>query len=284
MSKKIVIPISIVVILALAAGAFGLVGIANAAQPPVDTSTAAASIVRGGLGQVTAIGQNRFTVKNKTVERTLQVTPQTKFFNWDGSARSFSDLQAGGWVVVRARAARGTIHALQVVLLPQGFDGSLIDQRSSGRVTAVDPAANKFSVKNAKGQEFTYTANTSTVFLGKVNGLGALKVGMGIIVAGIKQSDGSLLAALVAARQPVARGIGMWSAGKVNRVTSDSFSIMSLMGKEMTFQVNDATRFFSQGQKIKSLIDLKDGMIVMVHFQVEAGGSLLARQVVAGAQ
>lgn len=284
MSKKIIIPISIIVILALAAGAFGLVGTANAAQP-VEVAAAAIATPRSGFGQVTAVGQNQFTVKNQTVEKILQVTSQTRFFNWDGTPRQFSDVQVGGWVIVRAsRTANGTINALQVVMLPQGFDGGRIDQRAAGRITAVDTAAGSFTLKNGKGQELTYTVNTSTVFLGKVNDLAALKVGMGIIVGGVKQADNSLLAALVAARQPLARGIGRWSAGKVTQVSSNSFSIMSLMGKEMTFQVMDATRFFSQGQKVKSLVDLKDGMIVMVHYQVEAGGSLLARQVVAGAQ
>ncbi len=52
----------------------------------------------------------------------------------------------------------------------------------------------------------------------------------------------------------------------------------------MTFKVNDATRFFSAGQSVMSLLDLKDSMIVLIHYQRQANGDLLAKQVVAKAQ
>ena len=360
MSKKIFIPIAIVVTLAVAAGAFGMLAYANAAQP--DTSTAAAAAVtKGGFGQVTAVGQDTFTVKNKTTERNLQVNSQTRFTLWNGEKGAFSDLKTNGLVIVRvSKQSDGSLLAMQVVLMPQGFDGTQIDQRAAGLVTTVNAAAGKFSLKTRNSQEVSYTTSSSTIFLGKVNDLSLLKVGMAVSVGGVKQSDGTLLAVVIAARQPLTRHVGKittidlaastfivqtakggsityqvgadttfrgaakglnelktgmavivtsngeangsqaavtvlagdpnglrpgkWSAGTVTSVSSKSFTIQNLLGKAMTIQVNEATRFFSAGQKVKSLDDLSAGMIVLIHYQRQANNDLLAKQVVAKAQ
>ena len=360
MSKKIFIPIAIVVILAVAAGAFGMLTYANAAQP--DTSTAAGSVViKGGFGQVTAVGQDTFTVKNKTIERNLQVNSQTRFTLWNADKGSFSDLQVNGWVIVRvSKQADGSLLAMQVVLMPQGFDGTQINQRAAGLVTKVDAAAGRFSLKTGNSQEVSYTTSSSTVFLGKVNDLSLLKVGMAVSIGGVRQSDGSLLAVVIAARQPLTRHagkiatldlaastfivqtakggsityqvgadttfrgaakslnelktgmavivasngevngsqaaftilsgdpnglrLGKWSAGTVTSVSLNNFTIQNLLGKAMTIQVDEATRFISAGQKVKSLNDLSAGMIVLIQTQRQANNDLLAKQVVAKAQ
>jgi hypothetical protein len=52
----------------------------------------------------------------------------------------------------------------------------------------------------------------------------------------------------------------------------------------MTIQVDEATRFISAGQKVKSLNDLSAGMIVLIQTQRQANNDLLAKQVVAKAQ
>jgi hypothetical protein len=360
MSKKIIIPVALVLILAMLGGTFGLVTYANAAQPAAQ-SDPATPVINGGFGQVTGLSQNQFTVKNKNNEKTITVNDQTKYYAWNGESRFFSDLLLNEWVIVRvSKQADGSLLALQVVLLPQSFDGSALNQRSAGIITAVNPSANGFSLKNRNGQELTFTTNASTVFLGKISNLSDLKAGMAVSEGGIRQSDGSLLAMVIAARQPLARHIGKitavnpaaftftmktakgedityqvdantvfrspqgevkslsdlksgmaaivaskagsngyqlatnvlagdlldlrlgrWNAGTVTSVSPGSFSIQNLLGAAMTFQVNDATRFLSAGNKVKSLSDLTDGAIVLIHYQRQVNGDLLAKQVLA---
>ncbi len=279
MSKKIIIPIAVMVILAITAGAFGMVTYANAAQPAAGAD-AAAAVIKGGFGQVTAVGQNQFTVKNKNVEKTIMVNSQTKFYAWNGEGRAFSDLQVNGWVIVRvSRQADGSVLALQVILLPQGFDGSQLNQRAAGIITAVNAAAGSFSLKNGNSQELTFTTNTSTVFLGNVNSLSKLAVGMAASEGGIKQSDGSLLAAVIAARQPLSRHIG-----KITTVdpAASTFTLQTAKGGNTTYQVDANTTFRSPADEVKSLSDMKTGMAAAVASKAGTNGTQLAVTVLAG--
>ena len=111
-----------------------------------------------------------------------------------------------------------------------------------------------------------------------------MKIGMAAAVASQSGTNGTQLAVTVVAGDLDDLRPGRWTAGTVASAGSGSFSIQNLLGAAMTFQVNDATRFLSAGQSVKSLLDLKDGMIVLIHFQRQANGDLLARQVVAKAQ
>ncbi len=114
-------------------------------------------MIKGGFGQVTSIGENQFTVKNKTVERNVVVNAQTRFYAWNGEERAFSDLHVNGWVIVRvSKQSDGSLLTLQTVLLPPGFDGTQINQRAAGLVTTVDAATGSFSLKTGNGQELNY--------------------------------------------------------------------------------------------------------------------------------
>lgn len=276
MSKKILIPISLVIVLAVAAGAIGTLAVAKASQPAAATVPTASGL-KGGWGQVAATGQNQFTVKNKNGEYTLQVNAQTKFHAWNGEQRLFSDMQVNGWVMVSgSKQSDGSLLARQVILLPQGFDGSQADRRAAGSITSVDEAAGSFSLKTLKGQVLKVNTNASTVFMGLVKNLADLRTGLAASVAGIKQSDGSLLALIVAARQPLKK-----NAGKVTAVdaAASTLSIQSLKGVAITYRVDANTRFRSRAGQIKSLSEVKTGMTVLVQFRKQPNGDLLAKQV-----
>ncbi len=155
--------------------------------------------------------------------------------------------------------------------------------RHIGMVTTIDLAASTFTIQNAKGAG-TYQVDANTTFRGAVKSLSDMKTGMVSMVTSKAEADGTQLAVTVLAGELNNFRPGSWTAGTVTNVSSNSVTIQNLLGTTMTFQVNNATRYLSAGQKVNSLIDLKDGMIVLIHYQKQANNDLLAKQVVAKAQ
>ena len=80
-------------------------------------------------------------------------------------------------------------------------------------------------------------------------------------VAGVKQSDGSLLAHVVLVRHPLLK-----LAGEVMSVDleSSSFLLDTRGGEELSTIVDENTRFRSREGEIKGLEDLQPGMVVVV--------------------
>ncbi|MGE5221243.1 MAG: DUF5666 domain-containing protein [Omnitrophica WOR_2 bacterium] len=278
MSKKIFIPIIIVLVLAFAGGS--VVYAAQGMQAPDNLPVKVVDeLSEGGRGiaQVTVVGNNQFTVKTKKGEKTLLVDANTRLFAINGSIAAFSDLKPGEWVIGSYHLnQQGALVARNVILLPQGFDPALINRRIAGRITEVNPGASTFVLHTRKGENLTISVNTTTVFLGKVQNLSKMKPGM-LVTAGAREENGKLVALLLWARVPALR-----YAGKITAIdtAAGSFVLQTRAGKQLTFLVNENTHFRSFGKAVKGLSDLKVGMVAIVIARSQ-GGNLLATGVAA---
>jgi hypothetical protein len=258
MYKKILIPFLLALVAALAIGGVAYAANRNEKSPSpaaqnVPAGADAREGLRRGLGQITAIGEDQFTVQMKSGdEKVIRVDENTRYVKADGSAGSFADLQAGLWVAGRvAPTADGPLARL-VILLPAGFDPSRSSVAARGEVTAV--SASSFTLHTLRGEDLTVAVDGNTTYAGEVHSFSDLQTGMKAAVGAQKLEDGSLLAVMVGVRAELIR-----HAGTVTTVdlAASTFSLETRQGESLTFQVDGSTQFFGQ---VSSLADLQPSM------------------------
>ncbi len=282
MSKKLLIPMIAVLVVALLAGVW-LTGdaLAQGENPQGRLRRA-----RPALGQVTAVGENQFTVQTRNGEsRTFLIDENTRIRSKDAKDLSFSDLQVGRWVGVVAPKDSGEQPiARLVVLLPEDFDPEQM-QGVRGRVTEIDIAAQAFTLEKRQGEAVTLKVDENTRFTGEVTDLAGLEDGMLAGAVTREQENGDLLATLVRAGNPQDRRQNR-QAGEVTSVdeSAGQFTLRTLRNdKETTFAVDENTRFRSKDGKVESLKDLKTGMVALVVARpAEDGKTPVAALVAAG--
>lgn len=273
-----------IISLILALFASLLVGGAALAQAEVSDDVALPRPGRGGrraVGQVLALGESQFTLGTRAgKEQTILVGENTRFIDQSGAPQSFEDLQIEDWVAVVARvSSEGDIVARLVILLPEDYDPSQrLGQHARGHISSVDNAAATFTVHTLRGEEVTFATNANTVFRGEVESLDDLQMDMQVGVAGLVQSDGSLLALALVAGGPDARHAG---AIVSIDIPADRFVLLGLNGEQYTYHVTEATRYFSWRGEIQNLEDLRVGMWAVVT-AAEVDGALEARMVRVG--
>lgn len=281
MSKKILIPMIAVLVVTLLAGVWAI----GDAQAQGDGPLARLRRARPAFGQVTALGDNQFTIQTKAGEtKTFQVDDKTRFRSKDTQDLSFADLQVGRWVAVVAPRDVEQPVARFVALMPEDFDPEQM-QGVRGRVTEIDVAAQAFTLENREGEAVTLKVDENTRFKGEVAELAELQEGMVAGAATSEQENGDLLATLVRAGNPQDRRQNR-QAGEVVSVdeTAGQFTLRTLRkGEETTFATDENTRFRSKDGKVTSLKDLKPGMVAIVAIRPAAEGEMpLAALVAAG--
>ena len=233
---------------------------------------------RRAVAQVNAVGEKSFTVRDRQGnERTLAVDDQTRFRTSDGGEASFADLKPEQWVVILAQhqGQEGWVVRL-VAFLPEGLDPTQpFSIRARGQVTAVDTAAQTFQMHAMRGDDLTFQVGAGTYFLGPVQALDQMQVGMQVAVAGKQAEDGSLEAIVVRAHFPTEKHAGKVTAVDVNAGT---FRLHTLAGQDLGFRVDENTRFIGRQGELKSLADLQEGMLAAVSaVKEEAGASTQPR-------
>lgn len=184
-----------------------------------------------GIGQVTAIQDNAFTMKLRDGrEITINVTNQTKFRKAGGGEASFSDLQVGNWVMVAGHHENDENDARLVVILPDDFDPNAI-HHAIGKVKSVDADAHTLTITTRQGDELTVQITDKTRFHG-IGGESDLKPEMQVRVV-YQQKDAETPSALLVA-VPKPRGTH-GAAGKVTAVGDNSITIKPRRGNEITF-------------------------------------------------
>jgi hypothetical protein len=279
MNKKILIFLSVVLLVLLAGLPLSGAALAHDNRP----GWAIEDTFRK-VGQVTSSGQNSFTIQDRLgAQYTLEVDELTRFRSKDQADLSFSDLKSGAWVIaVGEYHGPSELIAKAVIILPGDVDPNLrIDQRLRGRVSAVDPAGKSLTLTGGDGQETRLAVNDATRYPGEAKSLAEIKTGMLAGVLAVKQADGSLLAAVVKAGSPLEQVIG-----KVVSVDAAGGKItlqpLRKDAAQATFGVDASTRFISRGRQVKALSDLREGMLVAVRFQGQAGQTPLAKVILAG--
>jgi hypothetical protein len=148
-----------------------------------------------------------------------------------------------------------------------------------GQVSAV--SATGFTVKDKDEKLTQVLVNADTRFNGQVKGLSELKVGMAAVALVQPQTGGGLAAMNVTAGNRQERRMGEVtavdaSAGMLTLKTARD-------GESFTFKVDADTRFRSKDDAIKSLADVKVGMMAIILGRSE-NGILIANVVAAGAK
>ena len=283
MTKKLLIPIVSVLIVALLAGVWvSSEAMAQSNNPDGDGRLKRLLAARRGLGQVSSIGEDQFTVDKRNGETlTFLVNEETRFFDKDRTQLEFDDLTIGRWVIVAGPENETGEHVARlVVLLPEDFDPSNL-AGSLGRIIAVDQAAKQFSLETRQGEEKTFDVNEETRYIGGADELSDLQVEMPVLVKALEQTDGSLLAQVVGTRRDMRRHVGEITA--IDE-TAQNLTLKLRQGeREMTFSVDENTRFRGKEGELTSLGDLKVGMVAIVTVQeASADETPVARLVAAG--
>ena len=255
MSKKVFIPI---VLAALAAVVIGLFAV-DAAFAGNGGILNRFKRANGALGQVSEIKSNEFSItKRDGSEMSYHVGEETKFFDRDRNALTFADMVEGGWVLVAAPDKEGEKpEARAVVILPEDFDPENMGVYR-GVIAGVSVSENEVTLKTKDEQEITFAVNEETRFAGEAADLASLEEGMQAGIAAEEQDDGSLLALNLRSSYQRARKVGQITA--VDQAAG-TFTLKGRDGIEVTFAVNEETRFRSKDGKVTGLADLKEGMV-----------------------
>ena len=233
MKKKITLAILITLLAAVS-----LTGIATAqTDSPPDGER------QGTVGQITALGTSSFsmtTVRGEDI--TVQVTDETIYKNRDGSDASFSDLTVGRWVAGRGfHDDEGSPTAKVVVLLPEDFDPTEFQLvKMGGEVDKINNGQNTFTIITKDGESVTLNVDDNTRWGGDLTNLDDLEKGMRVGIGAFEQEDGSLLAKLVANRNPDDQK-GKRTVGQITSIGTSSFTIQPVRGDEVTVQVTEET-------------------------------------------
>lgn len=274
MKKKIWIAIAIASVLLVSVAG---IAYAQAESPPDADGVPTRGFRHAGVVLDVDLVDNAFVIESRLgYNYTISVDENTRWKSRGGLVTGLSDLQPGMTTLAFGRFHRDEgVWVARVVFVGQGEFRS--GPRALGDVTSV--GSDSFTIQARSGDELTFQVNDETKFFGgggTIQSLDDLEVGMIVAVKYEESSDGSLLAKVVAADLPPIL-FGRGAAGDVTAVGSDSFTILNLSGEEMTFAVNDETRFLSRGGVIQSLADLEVGMKVGVRYQIMDGGDLLAK-------
>jgi hypothetical protein len=273
MYKKLYLPVLMALVAALL-----LSGVAHAQEErPLHGG-------RRGIGKITSIGASEFTLETRRVEkRTILVDEGTQYRTADGQVTSFADLQVGQWVAGYVRYNdQGQMVARLVIVLPDDYDPSQrLGRRARGNVTGVDLAGDRFTLHTFSGDDLTFQISEGTIFAGGVESLKDMEAGMQAAVGAIELEDDSLVALFVLVRRPLVRHAG--TVVSVD-VSSDTFTLDTRQGEQLTFQVDKNTRFRSKDGLVEGLEDLQPGMVALVVAKVAEGDALVAAGVIAGTE
>jgi len=174
----------------LALLAFGGVGAAFAQGETPPTAAARPAGARWGGGEIAALGASSFTVHPlRGADKVIAVTDQTHYFDVDGQAITFADLQVGDRVMGAVKIAEdGSLTAVIVIDF-----GVRTEYRGVGVVSGVDAGEQSFVFVNRHGRVWEFYTDSSTVYTSRGGGtptFADVKVGVGMFVHAEKRADG----------------------------------------------------------------------------------------------
>ncbi len=199
MFRKVVI---FSLLLALIAAA--LPGSTGLAAPSLDT------VYGNRYGKVIAVSPTSITIEQfNSAVKLILVDSATKYYWVTGAKRSLSNVKVGAWVFASGTvdASRNLVASVVVLAGKKYLTEAYWDYpKEYGTVISVDPSAGVFFFRSNKGGLVKTIAYGGTRFLNKkVSKVSKIQVGMKVIVAGPKQSNGFVLATVVLAFKPARR-------------------------------------------------------------------------------
>jgi Domain of unknown function (DUF5666) len=276
MTKKILIPVVLVLLVSMLAGGVALAQSGgNPAQPgtPATISNLARGLAArlaplrnaGAIGQVDTVSQSQLIIRNLSGgQHTYQLDAQTRYLDENGQPATAQELVSRRWVLVQAtRSGITNWIARTVYLLPASFNPPEdLNLLVAGQLSSANTTAGTFSLQARSGQEWTFALGQGAVFLGQTKSLSALEPGMQVMVAGIKAAQGSSPSAyLVFARQPQAQvnNYDLRLVGRIVSVNGDALVVENLRGWQYNLQLTADTRYTG---RLTSASDLQVGMYI----------------------
>jgi hypothetical protein len=175
MTKKILIAVSSVVILAILTGIW-VSGEAAAKNPEIFKRFRRQV---GALGQVTSSNSGQLVITRRSGEEVAYLLDEnTKIKDRAGNELSSSELQPDSWVIVLSPRGEQIDQAARlVVVLPGDFDPENM-VRARGMVAGIDEAASQVTLKTPLGEELVIQYGPETIFRGQASDISRLQVGM----------------------------------------------------------------------------------------------------------
>jgi hypothetical protein len=271
MKKSLVIPIVLALVVALFASVPAYAAAPD--QPPVETQGRLLRI----SGVVVSVDVSASTLVFKPqrgAQVTLTVDDKTRF---TGAASSLDEINPGMQAVIAAHREQGGVVRLV------GIFTRVPSQRYRGQVESVDASAGTLTLKTRQGDVVAFSVDENTRFEGHnmtVESLEDIQPGMWAGILAVQTAEGSLLARgiLVGSSENLPK-VDVRMGGKVIAVTENSFTIENRKGEEITFQVDENTRFHSRQGNVTKINQLKENMLVMVGGQALDEGGYLAKVV-----
>jgi len=215
------------------------------------------------LAQIVSIDDNEFTVKKINGEELqIKVDDQTRYWVIGQGKGAFEDLEIGRWVTGFWPGKDGDeVTTRLVILLPEDFDPeNLPERRVGGLVQEVNSVDKTITIETRDKETLTLQVTGDTHFIGKNNTLGDVKECM-VVLAGVKGENQPFEAVFLSTQYLVKRIVGTLS--EVN-TDGDTITIETNQEDEITFSLDENTKFISRGDEIKNLEDLKVGMLIVI--------------------
>ncbi len=237
-----------------------------------------------GRGDVIAIDHaaNTFVIQtNSGEEQTYSVDDTTRFF---GQLSSLDELQIGTSVGVGGVETDdgGSLARLVIGLEVQNVT------LHAGTISEVNPTDGTFTLGTRQGEAWTIAVDENTNFnsrAGEIESVDDLLPDMVAMVYGNSQDDGIFLAArVVAGNAEDLPNYDVKALGQITDVGADTLSLQSRNGEELTFLVDEETKFRSRESEVSGLSDLEAGASVLVGAYETEDGQLLAKLIFVRAQ
>ncbi|MEN8241981.1 MAG: DUF5666 domain-containing protein [Chloroflexota bacterium] len=236
------------------------------------------------LGEVTKVnnGQNSFTVITRAEEEiTVFTDEKTRFLN---GISELKDLEHGSQVgVVAVEQQDGSLLAKLVA-------GAKLNQRPStnrvsGKVETLTNDALTLLMRGDNSQTFTITTETKFRSLdGSISELAELQSGDIVVVLFEGDPDSDLVALnVIAAGEKLSQAVKTLqrAGGEVQSAGGSHLTINTPSGETLNFTVGENVRIRGLGGET-ALNELKNGMRVMVLYNTDQEGNLVARAILVG--
>jgi hypothetical protein len=237
---------------------------------------------RLNFGKISEIGLKGFTITTRGGGSfTYLVDENTKYRMKESVDPGYNSLEIGQFTLVLARRLESDLYARVVVTTPEGFNPARwFGIRARGEILRVDLEEGAFTVLKPSGEEIEYKILKRTRFIGQASDLVEMDTGWVIGVLGGEAKDGTYFATVIAAAENPRR---VRKAGLVTSLDdeSSSLSILTRDGEDMTFSVDEETRFHSRGGEIGGLDDLQLDMVVVLQAILQENGSYLVKHIAA---
>ena len=210
-------------------------------------------------------------------EIVFSVSSRTRYI---GAASGLEKLEIGWFVGVAAgEQADGTYSATLLASLENRRH-----VKQFGLVTEVDSALGTISISTRSDDEVSFYVKANTRFFSRENqveGISDLDVDMVAVVVARQEVDGSFHAThIAAARAEDLPSYDVKKGGRIIKIGTNYFTILSQAREEVTFRVNSDSNFRGRGVDVQSLDDLDIGMIALVGGDSEENGDTMAKLII----